>query len=586
MIRARWFVPIAVRLAGDTAKLDVEIRGKAAAYEAELRKIPGVTGDAARKASAAWDKNARIGLAKEAAGITKAGNDIAKSWTDVGKKLSSIAGGPVAQLGDALFELVPKASAAGLAVGGIAAGAVGVAAVGAAMYGLAEAGQAARDRLTEAGLAAAIPEASKQALDDYAEATKGLRTQVDLLLVSLGTHAAPAVSGFAHAASGAAAEMREAAEAGDGWGVSAKDVADTIIGLSPVLGALTAGLSGFVVKAAESESETRKMADAAWMAEEAYAALGMTVTDEEADEAARTAKRILEERKRLGEAAAKEARKQAEAEAAAARAAMLAWLDSYDEQAAALRATMLADNDAKIEQREQDAQIVADMETQRLEYYASWREQIHETAAAAKAARQEEVEVALATAGSVGQIAQNVTATAIDAIDKRSKAGREAARNAAKAAKSAAIFGVGIDTAAAIVKGFAMFGPPPSPAGIAAAAAALSAGVAQTVAIAKQPLPKFFSGSSRVPGSPGMERGQLHGGEIVMRDDRALVDLVRQLVDTSNRGVAATRALGGRMGGGGGDVFLDGRRVGRVQRRVAGVGPERPVGYTNPFRGA
>jgi hypothetical protein len=55
---------------------------------------------------------------------------------------------------------------------------------------------------------------------------------------------------------------------------------------------------------------------------------------------------------------------------------------------------------------------------------------------------------------------------------------------------------VGIDTASAIVKGIAQFGPPPSPAGIAAIASASLIGITQALAIMNQ---KYQSGSAPTP---------------------------------------------------------------------------------------
>ena len=55
---------------------------------------------------------------------------------------------------------------------------------------------------------------------------------------------------------------------------------------------------------------------------------------------------------------------------------------------------------------------------------------------------------------------------------------------------------VGIDTASAIVKGIAQFGPPPSPAGIAAIASASLIGITQAMAIMNQ---QYQAGSAPSP---------------------------------------------------------------------------------------
>lgn len=66
---------------------------------------------------------------------------------------------------------------------------------------------------------------------------------------------------------------------------------------------------------------------------------------------------------------------------------------------------------------------------------------------------------------------------------------------------------VGIDTASAIVKGIAEFGPPPSPAGIAAIASASLIGITQALAIANQ---QYQSGTA--PSPPQLGSGATGGG--------------------------------------------------------------------------
>lgn len=66
---------------------------------------------------------------------------------------------------------------------------------------------------------------------------------------------------------------------------------------------------------------------------------------------------------------------------------------------------------------------------------------------------------------------------------------------------------VGIDTATAIVKGIAEFGPPPSPAGIAAIASASLVGITQALAIANQ---QYQSGTAPTP--PQLGSGTTGGG--------------------------------------------------------------------------
>lgn len=67
-------------------------------------------------------------------------------------------------------------------------------------------------------------------------------------------------------------------------------------------------------------------------------------------------------------------------------------------------------------------------------------------------------------------------------------------RKQAQQEKQAALFQIGVNTAAAVLKGIAQFGPPPSPPGIAAIATALATGAIQAAIVASRPLPAFKDG--------------------------------------------------------------------------------------------
>ncbi len=99
-------------------------------------------------------------------------------------------------------------------------------------------------------------------------------------------------------------------------------------------------------------------------------------------------------------------------------------------------------------------------------------------------------------------------------IDRNAKDEKEAARKKAKwqrllfpVTQANALVNVGLSTAEAIIKGFALFGPPPSPAGIAAAAAAGTTGALQAAAIlSKRPPPMpAFAGGGTVGGAGGVD---------------------------------------------------------------------------------
>jgi len=100
----------------------------------------------------------------------------------------------------------------------------------------------------------------------------------------------------------------------------------------------------------------------------------------------------------------------------------------------------------------------------------------------------------------IGNTASALTSLQSSLVDRNVKDEKQAAKKKAKfqratavADKIAGVIDVGINTAKAIMKGFAIFGPPPSPAGIAASIAAGIQGGIQAAAIAAKPLPAIPS---------------------------------------------------------------------------------------------
>lgn len=156
--------------------------------------------------------------------------------------------------------------------------------------------------------------------------------------------------------------------------------------------------------------------------------------------------------------------------------------------------------------------------------------------------------------------------------------GKKAARRAALIEKAQAIFSIGVNTAQAIMKGFAIFGPPPSPAGIAAAAAAGVAGGIQAGAVAAQPV-TFHTGTSEVP-------ALLTPREAVLTP-RAADNIGRGTIDALNRGltpqqgpVMAVLNWNGRAAD---RVLADVLRSdGRARREVVSAGST--IMLRNPYR--
>ena len=77
---------------------------------------------------------------------------------------------------------------------------------------------------------------------------------------------------------------------------------------------------------------------------------------------------------------------------------------------------------------------------------------------------------------------------------------KELQRKQLNANKAQAVFEIAINTAQAIVKGIAMFGPPPSPLGIAAIASAIVIGGIQSGLVLSQKVPEFAEGVLRFKG--------------------------------------------------------------------------------------
>ncbi len=189
---------------GETKRLVIALEKRIKASEKAAKDAAKATRDAAKSAAREAEKAAEK-AAKEA---ERAAERSSAAWTDTSKKLATLAGGPVATLGEAIFELVPKAGQASGALGGVVAAGVGigasVAVIGAAAAGVYKLGVAAEEaatRLQEAGLAAEIPPEARVGIEQYRRATEELQRSLDLLVVTLGSDVSKAFAGAASAAS-------------------------------------------------------------------------------------------------------------------------------------------------------------------------------------------------------------------------------------------------------------------------------------------------------------------------------------------------------------------------------------------------
>lgn len=167
--------------------------------------------------------------------------------------------------------------------------------------------------------------------------------------------------------------------------------------------------------------------------------------------------------------------------------------------------------------------------------------------------------------------------------------------NAWKAEKAAALSGVVFETAVAVMKAQAMFGPPPSPIGEAAKATAILSGMTQAAMIASEKPPQFHTGFAGAGSTfPGFTRGPDERTAIIRSTEPVLTqragealgrDRIRELNET------------GQMRGGGGAVFelsferrhidaMVGRTVragGRLRRTIAEIGGAGPMGRAQVF---
>ena len=127
------------------------------------------------------------------------------------------------------------------------------------------------------------------------------------------------------------------------------------------------------------------------------------------------------------------------------------------------------------------------------DYHEKLQEMAEDTAEKERLQRLQEIDERLAVANTAVATADMVAQNRLDNMDKTTDAGRAGAERMFRIQKALAMVGVLIDGAAATVKAFAQFGPPPSPVGIAAAVAAGAATTASLAMIAAQK-PEFPMG--------------------------------------------------------------------------------------------
>lgn len=571
-------------------RIEWEIAGKADAYRRVLEQLPGETAESAKRSADAWSKAQAQAMAKQEAGITSSAKRSAAAWGDVGKKVAELAGGPFARLGQVVFDLVPKSSAAGsgmvAGLGGAATTVAGLwvgalAGVVAGIVGLTNAGLAAEERLVKAGRAAEIPEEARRSLALYRQEAKAIGETWDVAIATAG---------------GAAANVgRGAVAMFTAWAVAVEDVRVGALGLAPawdvsadklnelrtILALTTAGLSELVIGWHAAGAAATASAELQTRASKLH--LDQIQAEAEAEDTARKdnakrAEELLKQRK--ADEAAEHKRRVSEATAAAKREreAKEREQQRYQDFLAGLRRdTTEREVQATEEGLErligfiearQQAEVQADEARARLTAKGladtiSSIDTIQAEISAAQADAAENMASAVqSTSGAITQAAGLWREAVVDGTQAQKHAAAQFARFSKKAAVSSVVLNGIIATSAA-----AASAPPPF--NIPAIAAAVADAAARTAVAVATPIPSAFAGST--PGE-GVERR--HAGESTLTAP-ATEQLMRLLNDRLSPLASLPGALAG-AGAGGGDVYLDSRRVGRV---VSGGRRSPPPGY-------
>ena len=172
------------------------------------------------------------------------------------------------------------------------------------------------------------------------------------------------------------------------------------------------------------------------------------------------------------------------------------------------------------------------------EYFAELKALRDQNTKEEQAAARERVLTQLSVASTLTQSAHDLASARIESMGEVQAAGADEAKRMFKIQKGLAMVGVAIDGAQAVIKAFAQFGPPPSPLGIAAAAAAGIATTASLATIASQQINTVELPTGGIIPSIDHQLISAQPGEAVL--NRAAVDrLGPSGVDALNNGHAA-----------------------------------------------
>lgn len=207
-------------------------------------------------------------------------------------------------------------------------------------------------------------------------------------------------------------------------------------------------------------------------------------------DAARKAKKAKDEH-----ASAQKAADKAEKEAQAQRKKLEEWDIKYYRDAEAGAAKWAEQQQAINRKVEEEAQQAAENRAKLASEAAQKEAEEEQRRTEEMLAAQKERTAATQDMVSSGITAAATLAQAVaDSAEEGSQAQRNAAMFAFRANQAGAIASIGINTAEAVSKAIAMFGPPPSPLGIAGIATAAALGLAQAAAVAAQAPPSFHTG--------------------------------------------------------------------------------------------
>lgn len=399
--------------------------------------------------------------------MERASRESEKALGEMKKGATVIFGGIVGDIEDvagALGAMGPAAVAAGAAVGVLAAGAGALWAeykVVGMLYDFADATGKLSDE--QAGLSAAIDETKKAIGDRFVPVFEGA-----LIGVTAGTLA---IRDFALKALDAGSAMLAwyqtlptFARAMIGNVVPALQQADAIDKLSEGLRTGTVDVGGYVA--------------------EARTLIGtLAATKAATDTAEKSTKKQASAHKAAAEAAT--------AQGDAAGKAALAEIQYDQDLTDQILANIVAVDEARAKSAENyaaqlDAQAAADEERSRAGFEAEIA-RVQELQRARAQATQEYLFSGIAAAATLAQ-------AVADSAEEGSAAQQAAAIAAFRLNQAGSIGTIAINTAEAITKAIALFGPPPSPAGVAGIAFASAIGLAQAAAVAAQAPPSFHTG--------------------------------------------------------------------------------------------